>query len=77
MLSAAAAKAGRTRSPTEDEAGVWIYSEAAPKGYITPEQASVLTRAVTLSKAQEVPDSLIYTLLEDARTLVSGLESPI
>ena len=77
MLSAAAAKAGRSQSPSENEASVWIYSEAAPKGYITPEQASALTRAVALSKAQEVPDSLVYTVLEDARTLVSGLESPI
>jgi SNF2 family DNA or RNA helicase len=77
MLSAAAAKAGRSRAPSEDEASVWIYSEAAPKGYITTEQASALTRAVALSKAQEVPDSLIYTVLEDARMLVSGLESPL
>jgi len=77
MLSAAAAKAGRSQSPSEGEASVWIYSEAAPKGYITPEQASALTRAVALSKAPEVPDSLVHTVLEDARTLVSGLELPI
>ena len=77
MLSAAAAKAGRSQSPTEEQASVWIYSEAAPRGYITTEQASVLTRAFALSKAQEVPENLVFTVLEDARMLISGFESPV
>ena len=76
MLSAAAAKAGRSQAPTEEQASVWIYSEAAPKGFITTEQASMITKAFALSKAQEVPENLLSAVVEDARMLINGFESP-
>ncbi len=75
MLSAAAANAGRSQVPNEEQASVWIYSEAAPKGHITTEQASMLTRAAALSKAPEVPESLVFAVLNDARVLIGGCES--
>ena len=77
MLSAAAANAGRSQVPNEEQASVWIYSEATPQGHITTEQASMLTRAVALSQAPEVPESLVSAVLEDARVLIGGCESPV
>ena len=71
MLAAASAKVGRSQLPSPEESSVWIYSEVLPKGYITPEQASALIRAIALSKAPDVPDGLVHTVLEDTRLFVN------
>ena len=70
-LSAVSAKVGRSQLPSPEESSVWIYSEVLPKGYITSEQASAIIRAVALSKALEVPDGLVHTVLEDTRLFVN------
>lgn len=70
MLAAAAGKAQATRVPTAEEACVWVYAEALPKGILLPEQANALVRAIAVSKAPQVPGDLIFEILEDARRLV-------
>jgi superfamily II DNA or RNA helicase len=70
MLAAAAGRAQASLVPAAEEASVWIYAEALPKGILLPEQANALTRAIAVSKAPQVPDNLIFEILEDARRLV-------
>ncbi len=70
MLSAAAARGGLSQPPIPQEAAVWIYSEALPKGILTPEQATALLRASALSQAPSMPRSLLDQVLEDARRLI-------
>ena len=70
MLSAAAGRAQAARVPSPEEASVWIYAEALPKGILLPDQANALVRAIAVSKAPQVPDDLIFEILEDARRLV-------
>jgi len=67
MLAAAAGKAQLAQLPSAEEACVWAYAEALPKGILLPEQANGLVRAIAVSKAQQVPDDLIFEILEDAR----------
>lgn len=70
MLSAAAGKADLSQAPNRDQAAVWVYSQAVPKGVLLPEQAGTVMRALSLSQAPEVPESLLFEVLEDARMLV-------
>ncbi len=70
MLSTAAGKAELPQMPVPEEAGVWLYAEAVPKGIVTPDQATALLRAIALRTAPKVPDTLMYEVLEDARLLV-------
>lgn len=74
MLSAVAARARMSQAPSRERAAVWIYSEAMPKGHVLAEQASALTRAISLSEAPEVPEPLVFEILEDARMLVHQAE---
>ncbi|MGD8308814.1 MAG: DEAD/DEAH box helicase, partial [Chromatiales bacterium] len=74
MLSAAAAIAGLSQPPTIQEAAVWIYSEALPKGALTADQANDLLRASALSQAPSLPRSLLDEVLEDARRLLDQAE---
>lgn len=71
MLGAVAARARMSQAPSRERAAIWIYGEAIPKGYVLAEQASALVRAISLSEAPEVPDTLVFEVLEDARMLVA------
>ena len=70
MLAAAAGRAQASQVPAAEEASVWIYAEALPKGILLPDQANALIRATAVSKAPQVPDDLIFEILEDARRLI-------
>lgn len=66
VLSAAAARGGLERVPRAAEAGVWVYAEAVPNGWLAQEDAALVMRAVALAQALELPASL----LEDVRGFV-------
>ena len=70
VLSAAAARGGLERAPRAAEAGVWVYAEAVPNGWLAQEDAALVMRAVALAQARELPMSLLEQLLEDVRGFV-------
>lgn len=74
MLAAAADLASQSRAPSAQEAGVWLHSEILPKGLLGEGQAACLLRALALAQAPELPETLVHSLMEDARGLVAALE---
>ncbi len=72
MLSAVAARGGLAQPPAAQEAAVWIYGEAVPKGLLSLEQAAAVVRAGALGGAPQVPGALLEQVLEDARGLVDA-----
>jgi len=69
-LAAAAARAEVEQPPSPQEAGVWLYGEALPKGWLTQEQAGLVMRGVALAQAPAVPEPLLQELLGDVRGFV-------
>jgi superfamily II DNA or RNA helicase len=69
-LAAAAARAELEQPPSPQEAGVWLYGEAMPKGWLTQDQAGLVMRAVALAQAPAVPEALLQELLGDVRGFV-------
>jgi len=70
LLSTAADRAGLEHPPAPQEAGVWLYGEALPKGLLTGEQGAAIMQAVSLAEAPTVPDALILEVLANAREFV-------
>lgn len=70
MLAAVTAKAQLATILSTEKAGVWIYSEAIPRGYLTPDQGVTLIRAIALVSAPEIPENLVFEVMEDARKLI-------
>jgi len=71
MLAAAAELTGETRAPSPQEAAIWLHGEILPKGLLNDEQATALMRALAFSQSPELPETLVQTLLEDARVLMA------
>ncbi|MGH8548191.1 MAG: SNF2-related protein [Methylococcales bacterium] len=65
---------GQSNAPAPESAAVWLYSEIVPGQIVTPEQAGVLIRILSLNQAPEVPEALIEQSLSDVRLLFSSLE---
>ncbi len=70
MLHAAAHRASLDAAPRVEEAAVWIFGEAVPKGHIDLEDANAITRAVALAQVPQVPAALLGPIQDDARRLV-------
>jgi hypothetical protein len=70
LLATAAARGGQSRAPTADQAGVWLFSEALPQGWLDQGQAALIMRGLSLAHAAELPDVLMASLLEDSRGFV-------
>ncbi len=70
MLCAAAHRSQLERAPQMEQAGVWLFGEAVPKGYLEAEDANAITRAVALAQVPQVPAALIEAVGQDARRLV-------
>lgn len=70
-LLVAAARAGGTPVVTSEQAPVWLYATAVPKGWLTGEDAALVLRACALNGAADVPAELAGTLLREARALVA------
>jgi len=70
MLHAAAHRAALDAAPRMEDAAVWLFGEAVPKGYVDMEDANAITRAVALARVPDVPAALIPAIQDDARRLV-------
>ncbi len=71
MIAALVSQTETTKPPELAEATVWVYSEAIPQGLLNSEQASIVTRAISLINATTLPDKLLEQILNDARELIS------
>jgi hypothetical protein len=49
LLATAAARGGQSRAPTAAQAGVWLFSEALPQGWLDEAQAALIMRGVSLA----------------------------
>jgi len=70
LLATAAARGGQGRAPTPEQAGVWLFSEALPQGWLDQGQAALIMRGLSLAQASELPDALLASLLEDSRGFI-------
>jgi superfamily II DNA or RNA helicase len=76
LLAGAALRAGQEMPPTSREAGVWLYSDALPKGAITSEEAGLIMRAMALSQgADAVPEAMVRDLAADVSVFVEGIDA--
>jgi hypothetical protein len=71
MLAATADLAGETSAPMAQEAAVWLYGQALPKGLLEEGQAAILIRTLALAQAPELPQSILEAMLTDAQTLAT------
>jgi superfamily II DNA or RNA helicase len=76
LLAGAAHRAGLERAPTADQAVVWIHAQAVPRGWLGLEDAGLVTRALALQQAADVPASLVGALLADAHGFLVALAAP-
>jgi len=70
MLNRVAGKADLSQAPAPEQSSVWLYGEAMPQGIVNNEQVTAILRAMSLTQAQTIPETLLYEVLEDARSLV-------
>ena len=70
LLQAAAARAEQAHAPAEHEAAVWLYGEAIPNGWLDQEQAGLISQALALGQAPEVPEAILEGLFVGARKFV-------
>ncbi len=71
LLAAAAGRAELAAPVTSQDAGVWIYSEALPKGLLTQDEAALIMRAISLSQSPSVPETLLTELSLDVGVFVN------
>jgi hypothetical protein len=77
LLSKVAGLNRQSNTPPPESAAVWLYSEIVPGRILTPEQAAILIRILSLNQAPEVPEALIEQSLLDVRLLFSTLEGGV
>jgi superfamily II DNA or RNA helicase len=72
LLGCAAVRAKQETSPIPQQTGIWLYSEALPKGILTPDEAGLVMRALAFSQgAETIPEALLRELAEDVARFVS------
>ncbi len=72
LLATAAVRAGLAHAITIEQAGIWVYSEALPNGWLDESQASLIMRVVALMQADSIPESLLGDLLQECREFVAS-----
>jgi superfamily II DNA or RNA helicase len=70
LLNAAAARGELEQPPSVAEAGVWIYAQALPNGWLDQEEAGTVIRVLALAQAPSLPEVLLGQLLDDVRGFV-------
>ena len=67
ILATAAQTAGLDQAPPPQQAGVWLYAEALPRGLLNNDQVALLMRAFALAQSGDfIPLQLLRPLAEDA-----------
>lgn len=72
VLSAASDRAGLDVSVTPQEAGVWLYGEAMPKGLLTQPEADLITKLLSVSQCPSVPEKMMGELLGEAERFLQA-----
>jgi len=75
MVAAVCRRGNVERRPSSGELAVWLYGTALPKGYIEPEEAASVSRALALADSIEVPGTLMEEVMNDAMTMVASLDA--
>ncbi len=70
LLAKAADLAGLDTPSSPIDAGVWVYSEAIPKGFLTQDEGSLIMRAIGLGQAEKIPRDLLVSLMEDVTSFI-------
>ena len=70
LLAKACDLAGLKTPKTTQEAGVWVYGDAMPKGILTPEEAGLIMRGIALGQSDTVPEDLLADLVDDVTQFV-------
>ncbi len=72
LLAAAADRAGLSAPVPLREAGVWLYGQALPQGYLTEQEAALLLRAIGLAQCPTVPQELLRALALDTESFLAA-----
>ncbi len=72
LLAVAADRAGNEAPVSASEAGVWIFGEAIPAGALDAEDANLIMKGVSLAQGQDVPETLVADLVNDAARFITG-----
>ena len=76
LLSALLAKASDqgqlTSAVTSQDAGVWLYSEALPKGFLIQDDVALIMRALALGQSPSVPEEMVKDLCLDVEMFISA-----
>ena len=72
LLAAAAVRADQATAPAPQQAGVWLYGEALPRGALNQDQAALIMRGLALAQgADAVPEALVRGLADDVGAFVA------
>lgn len=71
MLTKVAHHAGEL-APPAGEPAIWLYAEAIPRGFATPELVSAILCAHAFAKAAAVPTDVAASVLDKARSFIAG-----
>lgn len=72
LLHAATHLAAQDQPPAAQEAGIWVYAEALPNGWLDQEQANMVTRSVAMTQAPSIPEPVMQNLMQDIREFVEN-----
>jgi superfamily II DNA or RNA helicase len=65
LLASAADRAGLEAPITSQEAGVWLYGVALPRGLLNQADAALIMRGISLAQSPSVPENLVRELFTD------------
>ena len=72
LLATAAERADKPQAPSVEQAGVWVYSEALPKGWLDDKQAALIMRGVALLHSDTIPQTMLEALCQESREFIDG-----
>ena len=72
LLVKASDQAQLTAAVTPQDAGVWLYSEALPKGFLSQDDAALIMRALALSQSPSVPENMVNDLCLDVELFIAA-----
>jgi len=70
LFAATADRAGLESPLNPQEAGVWLYGQGVPQGYLTADDASLVMRAMVLAQCTTVPPELLRSLADEVALFV-------
>lgn len=71
LLASASNRAGMDTPVSPNEAGVWVYGEALPNGFLSQDEAGLVMRGVGLAQCPSIPEDLLAQLADDITEFVS------